>query len=167
MPEPMNHWFVCMTKPRQEAKAVAKLQEQGYEVYLPILALWERKKEAWCKHEQVMFPRYCFVRCGINGQSIAPIRSTPGVTSLVRFGIEVATLSEAAVAAIRDMVEQRGREPPTMPFKAGMSVVVSDGPLKGLAGLVSDVAKERVAVMLTLLGREKRIVFPVDHLATA
>ncbi|PIV88503.1 MAG: transcriptional activator RfaH, partial [Hydrogenophilales bacterium CG17_big_fil_post_rev_8_21_14_2_50_63_12] len=47
----------------------------------------------------VMFPRYCFMRCGRDGQSIAPIRSTPGVLGLVRFGSEAATLSDATVEA--------------------------------------------------------------------
>lgn len=103
---PSSHWYVCHTKPRQESLAVRKLAEQGYEVYLPMLARWERKKGAWHKTEQVMFPRYSFVRCVRPGQSIAPIRSTPGVSGLVTFGTTPATLGETAVEAIRAIVEQ-------------------------------------------------------------
>ena len=166
MTSPTQAWYVCQSKPRQEAKAVARLNEQGYAVYLPMLVRWERKKGAWNRTEQVMFPRYCFVRCGREGQSIAPIRSTPGVLGLVRFGSEVATLSDAAVEAIRELAEQSGRAitDKAAPFEVGMQVAVADGPLKGLSGLVSAVADERVAVLLTLLGREKQIMIPANHL---
>lgn len=46
-------------------------------------------------------------------------------------------------------------------------MVVADGPLKGLAGIVSEIARERVVVMLTLLGREKSVAIAANHLALA
>lgn len=164
-----QNWYVCQSKPRQETKAVEKLCEQGYEVYLPMLTRWERKQGAWVRKARVMFPRYCFVRCGHAEQSTAPIRSTPGVLGLVRFGNEVATLSDSVLEAIRELAERNGQalaETPA-PFPVGMRVAVADGPLKGLSGLVSAVADERVAVMLTLLGREKSILIPVDQLVAS
>ncbi len=166
---PAPAWYVCQSKPRQEAKAVARLGEQGYEVYLPMLVSWERKKGAWIRKEKVMFPRYCFVRCGRPGQSIGPIRSTPGVLGLVRFGHEVATLSPSLVEAIRELAAFHNHEEAEhpSPFKVGEQVALVDGPLRGLSGLVSAIADERVVVLLTLLGREKQIMIPADHLAVA
>lgn len=165
--EPSSAWYVCYTKPRQEPLARIKLQEQGYEVYLPMLPKWDRKSGAWCRTEQVMFPRYGFVRCGRLGQSIAPIRNTPGVTGLVRFGVIPATLSETVVEAIRAIAEQGSQtlKAKAAPFRVGEQVKVADGPLKGLVGIVSAVAAERVAVLLTLLGREQHIGIPANQLA--
>jgi transcriptional antiterminator RfaH len=162
-------WYVCHTKPRQESLAVRKLVEQGYEVYLPMLAKWERKKGAWHKTEQVMFPRYSFVRCVRPGQSIAPIRCTPGVSGLVRFGAEPATLDAYTVETIHLIAEQSaiGQEAKPAPFSVGEAVKVADGPLKGLDGVVSLVAEKRVIVLLSLLGREKNVAIPVNHLAAA
>ena len=115
-----------------------------------------------------MFPRYSFVRCGHVGQSLAPIRNTPGVTGLVRFGAEPATLDNDTLASIRRIAEQSdkgfGAEP--SPFRVGEQVNVADGPLKGLAGIVSGTAEERVVVLLSLLGREKPVAFPANHLAS-
>jgi transcriptional antiterminator RfaH len=149
--------------------AVRKLEEQGYEVYLPMLARWERKKGAWHRTEQVMFPRYGFIRCVRPGQSIAPIRNTPGVSGLVTFGTMPATLDETAVEAIRTIAGQgvNTLQGQSAPFRVGENVEVADGPLKGLAGIVSETAQERVVVMLTLLGREKPVAFPANHLALA
>ena len=162
-------WYVCQTKPRQEALAVNKLEEQGYQVYLPMLSVWERKKGAWLRTEQVMFPRYSFVCCGREGQSLAPIRSTPGVTGLVRFGAEPATLDAESLEKISQIAEQHaiGLLAEPAPFRVGASVKVADGPLKGLDGIVSEVAAERVIVLLRLLGREKNVALPANHLAVA
>lgn len=169
MPNPDTPWYVCQSKPRQEAKAVARLQEQGYEIYLPLLARWTRKKGVWLRKDQVMFPRYCFVRCGREGQSIAPIRSTPGVLGLVRFGQQFATMRAPLVEAIRELAEKqvRAMADAPVPFAAGMHVAVVEGPLQGLTGLVSAIADERVAVLLTLLGREQPILLPANHLMVA
>ncbi|MDS4050621.1 transcription termination/antitermination protein NusG [Accumulibacter sp.] len=160
-------WYVCFTKPRQEAVAVRKLEEQGYEVFLPTFVEWISGPKGWRTRRQAMFPRYGFVRCGRPGQSVAPIRSTPGVTGLVRFGFILATLDERTVAAIRSLVErlERTAQNRSTPFAAGDVVEIRDGPLKGLPGIVSAVAAERVIVLLSLLGREKPVAIPMAHVA--
>jgi transcriptional antiterminator RfaH len=159
-------WYVCQTKPRQESLALRKLEEQGYQVYLPLLAVWKKHKDGWQKNDQVMFPRYAFVRCGRTGQSIAPIRSTPGVTGLVSFGNVPACIDDTLVEAIRHLAEENRQTPlqQASPFRIGDCVAVTDGPLKGLSGIISNIAKERVVVMLTLLGREKPVAFPFKQI---
>ncbi|MCB1965825.1 MAG: hypothetical protein KDI64_07195 [Candidatus Accumulibacter sp.] len=167
---PEKPWYVCLCKPRREALAVRKLEEQGYEVYLPMLTQWQKTREGWTKKKpQVMFPRYSFVRCARLEQSIAPIRSTPGVTGLVTFGTIPATLDEATLAAIRALVESRARamDEQRAPFQPGDSVQIAAGPLKGMSGIVSAVADERVSVLLSLLGREKSVAVPTAHLTLA
>ncbi|MCM8596473.1 MAG: hypothetical protein NFV71_14190 [Candidatus Accumulibacter sp.] len=144
-----------------------KLEEQGYEVFLPTFVEWISGPKGWRTRRQAMFPRYGFVRCGRPGQSVAPIRSTPGVTGLVRFGFILATLDERTVAAIRSLVErlERTAQNRSTPFAAGDVVEIRDGPLKGLPGIVSAVAAERVIVLLSLLGREKPVAIPMAHVA--
>ncbi len=46
-------------------------------------------------------------------------------------------------------------------------MAIADGPLKGMSGIVSAVAEERVTVMLSLLGREKPVAIPTGHLTLA
>ena len=162
-------WYICFTKPRQEFLAVRKLEEQGYLVFLPMLTQWEKKKGCWTKKQQVMFPRYAFVRCSRPEQSVAPIRSTPGVSCLVTFGTILATLDESTLEAIRSLAEHQARDlnEESLPFQAGDSVEISNGPLKGMSGIVSAVAAERVTVLLSLLGREKPVAIPINHVTLA
>ena len=160
-------WYVCLTKPRQEAYAVVKLQEQGYEVYLPLLVSWARRAGAWLPKQSVMFPRYGFVRPAHRDQAIGPVRSTPGVTTLVRFGHILACLSAERVEALRSVVASRAAAMPEQPFEPGKHVVFSSGALKGLTGIVSSVASERVLVLMSLLGREKIVAVRADDLSRA
>lgn len=159
-------WYVCMTKPRQEQVARRNLLDQGYEVYLPELRLWKQRAGTWQHVDEVMFPRYAFVRPGRAGQAIAPVRSTPGVTSLVRFGSVLGVMPDARLHALRQLVQQRA-EPPAAPFAKGDTVTFASGPLQGLPALVSAVAAERVMVLMTLLGREQRLAVPADVLVPA
>lgn len=160
-------WYVCVTKPRQEAFAQLKLQEQGYEVYLPLLSSWQHRQGRWQRHEQVMFPRYAFVRPGRAGQAIGPVRSTPGVSSLVSFGHVLGCLPPERLAALRALVLERAQAQPGQPLQPGTAVVFASGPLKGMSGLVSSVAAERVMVMMSLLGREQVVSTSAHHLAAA
>jgi transcriptional antiterminator RfaH len=144
------------------------LEEQGYEVYLPLLTRWEKKtKSSWRKRQQAMFPRYGFVRCGRAGQGLGPIRSTPGVSGLVVFGTTPATLDEATLAAIRDLAESQSWLNDKSPFCRGDAVGISCGPLQGLNGIISTLTDERVTVMLSLLGRETPVVLLADQLTPA
>ncbi|CAM5300601.1 transcription termination/antitermination protein NusG [Thauera mechernichensis] len=162
-------WYVVLTKPRAEEQARTQLLNQGYEVWLPMLTTWRKVAGTWTQKTSPFFPRYLFVRPSHEGQSIAPIRSTLGVSAVVRFGIEPARLSEALFADLQRLVEAHAQRPDlrTSPFSAGDSVSVTGGPLAGLAGIVTCSALERVTVLLQLLGREKEVVLQPDMLTKA
>ena len=107
---------------------------------------------------QILFPGDCFVQ---NDElSIASIRSTPGVVSLVSFGPQgtPATLVPAALKAIH-VVEVFDCEKVSS-LKPGGAVSLIGGPFKGFKGLYSRRSKNRVEVLLTLLGQQQRILMP-------
>lgn len=160
-------WHVCMTKPRQEAFAEAKLREQGYQVYLPLLEFWIRRAGVWSKTQTVMFPRYAFVRPGDPEQPIGPVRNTPGVSRLVHFGNLLAVLSADRLMALREVVAKHASSIPDQPIAPGERVMFSSGPLAGLNGVVSSIAANRVMVMMSLLGRDKIVSVVVDDLSRA
>lgn len=160
-------WFVCLTKPRQEAYASMKLREQGYELYVPMLESWARRAGQWSKKQSVMFPRYAFVRPAWAGQSVAPVRSTPGISTLVKFGPILATLPAEKLSALQALLAERAAALPGQPLQLHQSVVFVAGPLKGMAGIVSSVAAERVSVLMTLLGQDQNVVVSAHDLVPA
>jgi len=160
-------WYVCLTKPRQETSAVQNLEDQGYETYLPLLHQWLRQRGDWGQKQSVMFPRYVFVRPAHSGQAIGPVRSTPGISTLVRFGHVLACLREERLDSLRALVAAHSAALPRQPFLAGTAVVFCAGPLKGASGIVSGVAAERVQVLMNLLGQDQKLLVSASDLALA
>ena len=170
---PSSHlpWYVVHAKPQQEQLAGDNLARQGYGVYLPRIRVLKRSRRLARQELQLepLFPRYLFVQPGSHDHSIAPVRSTLGVATLVRFGQEPAVLRHEVLNSIRDFEahqNEAGLEA-ISPFRSGARVKVIDGPLAGLEGLVSSVAQERVIVLMQLLGCETRVTMSHHQLQVA
>lgn len=154
-------WYVVHTKAQQEQLACDNLARQGYTVYLPRIKVLKRSRSLRCQGVQLepLFPRYLFIQPGSLEHSIAPVRSTLGVTTVVRFGQAPAVLRHELLMSIRDYETRQnaaGLEA-ISPFRTGEMVLVVDGPLAGLEGLVSSVSQERVVVLMQLLGNDTRV----------
>jgi len=102
-----------------------------------------------------MFPRYILLRPGKPEQSIAAVRSTKGITSLVRFGFEPAVLSGDIVRSIRQYEGEQNHATlqELSDLRQGQRVRLKHTALGSVEGLVQSVSSKRVAVLLEILGR--------------
>jgi len=140
-------WYLVHTKPRQEDVALANLQRQGYECYLPqmrIERILRRKAEV---ATEPMFPRYLFIQLDSSdqGKSWSPIRSTLGVSQLVHFGARAAKVDDALVELLR---QREQAMPLDALFRSGDSVVINDGPFAGIEAIYQTADAERRAFIL-------------------
>lgn len=143
----MLSWYLVHTKPRQEDIALANLERQGYECYLPQMRIERIRRRKAEVATEPMFPRYLFVRLDSSdqGKSWSPIRSTLGVSQLVHFGARAAKVDDTLV----DLLRQRERAMPTEAmFKSGDSVVIADGPFAGIEAIYQTTEAERRAFIL-------------------
>lgn len=162
-------WYVVHTKVRQEQTALENLARQGYTVYLPRIKKLKRIRGRQQAQMEPLFPRYLFLQTGSSAHSIAPVRSTLGVTTIVRFGQEPAVMRPQTLSGILDF-ETRWNESgddEISPFQRGERVRVVDGPLSGLDGLISGVSQERVVVLMQLLGQDTRVSLSHHQLLVA
>jgi transcriptional antiterminator RfaH len=158
----LQGWLVVMTKPKMEIEAKEHLVRQGYEVYLPLWVDLRRQPGGWQKVQTAMFPRYLFTRTSYGEQSVSPIRSTRGVSRLVRFGMKLARVSGDLIEEIRVLEAVRndsGNE--LKPFKNGDQVLVMDGPFKGVTAEVLSSDQQRVILLLQVLGKIHQLEFGV------
>ncbi len=167
-------WYVAHTKPRQERTAAEQLRRQDFEVYLPLFKVFcepgRRQRAAsdpaLTGHEP-MFPRYLFLRPTRATQSLAVVRSTVGVSRLVLFGHQPATLADAAVQAIRQVEDQRETADlaDLSPYRPGMAVRLQDPALAGVRALVQAVSADRVTLLLDILGRPQTVQVEFGRIA--
>jgi len=156
----MAHWFVVQTKARQEQVAREHLARQAFETYLPTVRCARRRRSRWQGAVEPLFPGYLFVRLDTRAQNVAPIRSTRGVIGLVRFGNELRTVPDAVIDALSNTHQGDDDTPidPSSLFKQGDPVQFVDGPLVGMSAIFEGCrGTERVAVLLSLLGRTKEV----------
>ena len=148
-------WYLAYTKPRQEEIARVNLDQQGFESYLPLYKKFKKTEQGPVSIFEPMFPRYIFFRPGKVGQSISSVRSTKGITTVVRFGFEPAVIDDELLRRIRLLEEDRNHATlqDISQLKPGQTVRLQHTALQGVEGLVQSVSSKRVAVLLEILGR--------------
>lgn len=162
-------WFVVQTQPHAEKKAAAHLTRQEFQCYLP--RYLKRRRHAR-KTEIVpapLFPRYMFVAVG-ECQQWRSIRSTVGVSHLICTGDEPTLVHNRVIDELRKREGPEGfiTLDPRPSFAPGDKIQVSDGVFVGHHALFDDmVDRDRVAILLDLLGRSVRVVIDKDSIAAA
>lgn len=157
-------WYLIHTKPTRELVAAENLRRQGYELYYPRLVRPTRVRGRWLDRVASLFPRYLFLRLSVGDQAIAPVRSTTGVASIVRFGGDYAVVPDAIVDNLRMRAD-----PDTglhclhsrSSFQPGSNVRIVAGVFDGLEGVFQrESGDERVVLLLGLLGRDTLVQIP-------
>jgi len=160
-------WRLLFTKPRGEEDAARNLINQGYEVYLPRLKGQKRLRGQYRDLIEPMFPRYLFIHLTAGVDNWMPIRSTPGVTSLVRFGDRYASLSDGLIEALRQREDEAGfipLEPPALDI--GDKVRILDGPFQDIEAIIhARSGSERVILLMNIAGKEAKVQTSIHGLA--
>ncbi len=147
------------SKPRQERVARENLERQGFDTYLPRVRQPRRRMNRRILVVEPMFPRYLFIRLDARHDNWAPIRSTLGVSALVRFGPYPTPVPEALIEALRAREDEEGiQDLPPQQFKRGEALRIADGAMAGYEGIfLARSGKDRVLVLLEIMGRQARV----------
>lgn len=163
-------WFAVQTQSNRETKAAHHLKRQGFEVYFP---RYLKRRSHARKIEIVpapLFPGYMFVAIDLETQRWRAIRSTVGVLRLVTNGDEPSPLPDALIDAMRRREDEEGfvkvEQGPS--FNRGDKVLVRAGAFSDTQGLFEGLAdRDRVAILLDLLGRKVRVMLSADVIVAA
>jgi len=139
---------------RQRA-ATLKLQDYIFEVVVPKEKQIEIKNGKRKVVEKRSFPGYVFVNMIVTDESWYVVRNTPSVTGFLGSGVRPTPIPESEVTSIKSKM---AREEPehTVDLKTDDLVRITDGPLKGYEGKVTEVDpdKGRIKVSVSMFGRE-------------
>ena len=156
------HWLLAYTKPRSERLAQENLERQGFRVLCPMMRSQKFRRRKWTWIDEPLFPRYLFVGASTD-QSWAPVRSTLGVTSLVKFGGTYATVPSALVELLRSSADQPEVHRPL--FQQGQKLHIIAGPYSSLEAIFEmEEGRQRATVLLDLLGRQSRVTVDMEQL---
>jgi len=163
-------WYVVHTHPHAEAKTAAHLQRQGYSIYLPRYLRRRRHARRVDTVAKPLFPRYLFVAIDPLAQRWRAIQSTIGVVHLVCNGEHPAVLPGAVIDELIARQNAAGfiQLDLSARFSPGDKIRVVDGVFATCLGLFDGMTdRERVAILLDLLGRKVRVVLDEDAIVAA
>ena len=155
-------WYLIYTKPQQERVARDNLERQGYEVYLPMLKNKIKRGRSYHFRIDPLFPRYIFIQLSDQHDDWGPIRSTIGVTHLVKFGNIPAALPDELVDQLKRHESDEGvREATEKPLEHGEKVHFIDGSMHGYEAIFQcKSGSDRVLVLMNIAGAYSRLNVP-------
>ena len=160
-------WYAVHTKPREELRALDNLSRQGFECFLPMLGVEKIVRGRLKTVTEPMFSRYLFVESESQNQNFSLIRSTKGVNKLLSFGAQPCEVPNKVIDALKAMAAEQSNQVQTL-FKPGDSVMISDGPLKGLNGVFKQANGDlRAYILLELLNKTHKVEVQKAHLIPA
>lgn len=157
-------WYLLVTKPRGEEKAQRNLENQDYRAWLPRIRERKRVGGGYRNVVAPMFPRYLFVRLEAGVEDWGPIRSTPGVSGLVRFGMWPPPVPDALVVGLMRTMDSTGVCDLSRPaVQPGERVRVLEGAMAGYEGVCqARNGRERVTILLDIVGRQTPVTLAED-----
>jgi len=172
----IEQWHAIQTIGKREAAAAACLERAAIETLLPfykyrVVRTYKRYYGDFCQTvkqdseaTEPLFPGYLFARFAIEEWPL--IRRERGVR-VVRVGEQPAVVEEWIIEGIRLRMNESGVTVPVKPVYADLepgSLVVGCGNTSwaGITGVFLEGLKggERVAVLMNLLGCERRVILP-------
>ena len=162
-------WYLIYTKPRQENLARENLERQGFVTYLPLSEQTRRRNGRYIKIIEPYFPRYVFIQLNTDTDNWAPIRSTLGVSQMVRFGGLPAVVPDDLITCLKENDDSNGvQELIEQELSPGDRVVIINGPFAGYEGIYQQQkSTERVAVLLDIVGKNTALTLSIHDLQLA
>ncbi|AGH45544.1 transcription/translation regulatory transformer protein RfaH [Paraglaciecola psychrophila] len=157
-----GQWFVLTSKPREEQRAYDNLTMQGYEVFLPKIAQVTKINNRNQIVQKSLFPNYLFIHLDKQVADFNAIRSTRGVGSFVRFGLNHATIDYGIINAIKKRIgceKQDKTLVELIEYCQGDAVELTEGSFEGLIAIYqAKSGLERSLLMVRMLGQERQVI---------
>jgi transcription antitermination factor NusG len=147
---------VIWTESRAEKKVEARIAALGLSPWLPTVKERHRWRDRWREVICPLFPGYLFARA--SSVEWHKVLRTPGVLTVVKEGGRPALLTDSFVARLRDAIERKGVAPEPVAdmvdFRPGDEVIVQEGALMGVRGVVRERRSARqLVIWVSEIGR--------------
>ncbi|WP_287434415.1 transcriptional activator RfaH [Maritimibacter sp.] len=155
----MGDWYLAQTKANSHLIAERHLTRQGFDVFLPMTRVTQRRGPRFVSRQRPLFPGYLFVREAPGSAPPSAIGHTIGVLRRVVVAGRPARVPDDLVKALRAFCV--GDEPPDTPandLPVGSRVRIAHGPFADFIARVERAHPDgRVAVLLEVAGQHHRL----------
>lgn len=163
----VDRYYVAATQPSRERYARDRLEAQAFSVFLPECVEVIRHAHKVTKRRAPLFPGYLFVQVDVERARWRAINGTPGVVCLLSAGDYPSPVPEGIVEEIAARCDLAGGaikmpDPYDVPFRRDEPVRVKTGPFAGFSGVFVAASRDRVRLLLDILGGSVVVQFPLQ-----
>ena len=163
-----EHWFCIQTKPKSEHIAAAHLKLlEGVEVFCPRIKFRRTLRRGKVWFNEALFPCYIFARYDAQ-ENFRGVNYATAVSKILHFGEQVVIVPDEVIEMLRAEVGEEELVEVDPRVEVGDEVVVSEGPMLGLSGIVTQLrsGKERVQILIEFLGRDTLAEVKAEKMST-
>lgn len=161
-------WYVVHSRPKCEHIAAALMAGlENVEVYCPRIRFQKSTRRGKVWFIEALFPSYFFARF-IPVESLRAVKHSQSVIRVVDFGGNLSPVPDAVITELKKEMQDEEVREVLVDVKVGDMVELTEGPMRGLKGIVNAMltGAERVRVLLEFLGRENAVEVSVSKLLT-
>ena len=141
----MEKWIAVYTKSRHEKVVIQELENKNIEAYCPIF----KERRQWSDRKRwVEFPLFrSYVFAKIELKNSLYILQAMGVHHIIKFQGNISIIPDEIIQNIKSMIDGGFTIEQVEYFVKGDEVIVVDGPLKGMDGIVVKIKNENKLVL--------------------
>ncbi len=158
-------WYVVYTIVRHEKTVNSLLLNKGIETFLPLREVLTQWKDRRKKVQFPLFPGYMFVRIFEKDTSVLlNVLNTRGVIKILSSNGSYEVVPAGQIDSIKLLLEKNVELDPYQYFVKGKEVVVVNGPLQGVNGIIVErKGQNRLIVSIDIIKRSVSVeVDPAD-----
>ena len=141
----MEKWIAVYTKSRHEKVVIQELENKNIEAYCPIF----KERRQWSDRKRwVEFPLFrSYVFAKIELKNSLYILQAMGVHHIIKFQGNISIIPDEIIQNIKSIIDGCFTVEQVEYFVKGDEVIVVDGPLKGMEGIVVKIKNENKLVL--------------------
>ena len=154
------YWLLLQTKSCEEKRAQHQLENQGCRIFCPYIGVEKINRGKRQVQQEPLFPGYLFLKIDDEQSSISftSIRSTRGVSKIVRFGEDYTKLPQNLIDSIEERVSQTHTLLSKNTPQQGDKVNITEGPFKGMEAIYQQAdGAMRSMVLINLLHQQSSL----------
>lgn len=141
------------------SKIAYAFRDKALKAVVPKRLIKERKFGQWKDRIRPLFPGYILIQGQINYDDYYILKKVPGILRILKDNEELYRIYPEEIEVISRLMVNGELIGTSVAFQEGDNVVISEGPLLGLEGLITSInrRKGRARVKLSILGDERTV----------
>lgn len=143
-------WYAIYTKAKKEKGIADQLQEMGIEVFCPMVTQVKQWSDRKKKVEVPLISSYVFVN--LEEKNRASVFNVPGVVRYLFWLGKPAVVNENDILLLKESLKGTLSSVHVETLNQGDAIVLKSGPFQGKEGIVTEIQKNKIRLVLKELG---------------